>query len=237
MRGGRDAAIVQRERRLPGRRMRSRGPRPCTSSQPLRGRRPGAPRSHRCRSRPARRVASRSRVAAEGGKPDPLAEAPRPPVGPVGGVPAAPPAARAPRRRAGPIASTARTKCSSAGKPPRAISIAGASSVAIGRRPQRACASAQERTAPGTVIVSGPRRGSAASPRARRASASVPAGARPDPLSAVWRAGRPRPRPARTRPPEAARLAHHDRQDRVRRDRRVDRAAALPEDAETSRGR
>ena len=85
----------------------------------------------------------------------------------------------------GTVRSTESMNPSQAGKPPRASSIAGARTASRDSRPNRACASPHERTAPGTVIVSGPRRGRVASPWDRSAAASAPAGARPDPFSAT----------------------------------------------------
>ena len=43
---------------------------------------------------------------------------------------------------------------------------------------------------PGTVMLSGPRRGSVRSPRSRSAAASAPAALRPEPLRAYWREAR-----------------------------------------------
>ena len=74
-----------------------------------------------------------------------------------------------------------------AGNPSRASSMAGASTWAGVSRPNRSWASAQDRTAPGTVIVSGPRRGIVVTPRSRSVAASIPRALRPDPLSATWR--------------------------------------------------
>src|SRR4029079_2380489 len=55
------------------------------------------------------------------------------------------------------------------------------------RRPYRAWASPHDRTAPGTVIVSGPRRGIDPWPASLIAAGSAIAGARPETLSAIWR--------------------------------------------------
>ena len=77
---------------------------------------------------------------------------------------------------------------SQAGKPARASSMAGASTSSRDSRPNRAWASPQERTAPGTVMLNGPRRGSVRRPRSRRVAASAAAALRPEPLSAYWRA-------------------------------------------------
>ena len=81
------------------------------------------------------------------------------------------------RRRSGP---TPRTR-------PRASSMAGARTSARDSRPKRAWASPHDRTAPGTVIGSGPRRGIVRCPAARIATGSAAAGARPEPLRASWR--------------------------------------------------
>ena len=108
-------------------------------------------------------------------------------------------------------------KPSQAGNPSRARSMAGARIAARSSRPWRRWASPHERTAPGTVIVRGPPRGSAVRPRARRASASAAAGARPDPLSADWccagssqmsqKASPPMPQPLGMTTPSAAFVA------------------------------
>ena len=57
------------------------------------------------------------------------------------------------------VASTLSMNSSQAGNPSRASSMAGASTWSGVSRPNRLWASPQDRTAPGTVIVSGPRRG------------------------------------------------------------------------------
>src|SRR5450759_1578257 len=76
---------------------------------------------------------------------------------------------------------------SQAGKPERASSIAGPRTTSRSSRPYRRWASLQDRTAPGTVIASGPRSGRDLMPWSRRRPASTPDGARPDPLSATSR--------------------------------------------------
>ena len=172
----------------------------------------------------------------EGGKSDPLADAPRPPVGPVGGVPASrqPPERRVEERArfldrphevlVGREATPGHLNRGSQQRRDRQVSPTG---MRVGPGPDRAGDGDRERPAEG-----------------ERHQPAVPEGLR---VCARWGASRPvecslgagrlvPDQPERV-PPEAARLAHHDRQDRVRRDRRVDRAAALPEDAETSRGR
>ncbi len=75
------------------------------------------------------------------------------------------------------------TRPSHAGNPASACSIAGASTASRDSRPQRACAWPQERTAPGTVIPSGPRNGMRSRPRPRIASTLAPRAARPEPFS------------------------------------------------------
>jgi hypothetical protein len=85
------------------------------------------------------------------------------------------------------LASTAAMYPSQAGKPPAASSIAGARTASRDNRPCRAWAADQERTAPGVVIDRGPMSGIVDRPAFRQAPASAAAGARPDPLSAVWR--------------------------------------------------
>ncbi len=78
-------------------------------------------------------------------------------------------------------------KPSQAGKPRPASSMAGARISARVSRPNRAWASDHERTAPGTVIVSGPCSGRCSWPRARSAAGSAAAPARPEPFSACCR--------------------------------------------------
>ena len=115
--------------------------------------------------------------------------------------------------------------------------MAGARIASRDSRPNRAWASPQERTAPGTVIVSGPRRGSAVSPVARSAAASAP---RAGPAGAVERdlpAGRGVPDQPERVAADAAAVRHDDAQDGVRGDRRVDGRAAGPQDREPGAGR
>ncbi len=78
-------------------------------------------------------------------------------------------------------------KPSHAGNPFRASSMAGARIASRDSRPAAAWASPHDRTAPGTVIVSGPRRGSSVSPVARSQPASACEPARPEPLRAACR--------------------------------------------------
>ena len=139
---------------------------------------------------------------------------------------------RSPRRRRGAAASTASMKPSQAGKPARASSIAGAEDrVRATAGPSRACASPHERTAPGTVIDSGPRSGivvearGRGAPRRRRA-----AGARPEPLSATCSPAAASQISQNASPPIPQPFGHDDAEDGVRRDRRVDRRAAGPQD-------
>ena len=102
VRGRGDAAIVERQRRLPGRLVRRQVRRARRPSRPPRGPRPGAPRSRRCRSRPARpsRAARASPRARAGGPARRGATAARR-VGRRRGSRAR--AGPAPRRRSGPI--------------------------------------------------------------------------------------------------------------------------------------
>ena len=126
----------------------------------------------------------------EGRRERPVADALTRPPGPAEG----PVDAAGTRRRSrcvdsisGAVRSTASTNRLAAGKPSAASWMAGAMRSAGASRPYRAWASAQERTAPGTVMASGPRSGIDSWPARRRAAASAPAAARPDPLSATWR--------------------------------------------------
>ena len=80
-----------------------------------------------------------------------------------------PPSGPARRRAIGAIASTASMRSSDAGNPSRASSMAGARIASRDSVPWRACASPQERTAPGTVIASGPRNGTRSWPACAQA--------------------------------------------------------------------
>ena len=95
------------------------------------------------------------------------------------------PSDHASRPRDAAVRSTADTRPAQAGNPAPACSMAAARTASRGSRPQRACASAQERTAPGTEIPRGPRSGIRSRPRSRSACAEAAAGARPEPLSAT----------------------------------------------------
>ena len=96
--------------------------------------------------------------------------------------------------------------------------------------PSGAWASAQERTAPGTVIASGPRSGIRSRPPARSAAASMPAGARPDPLSATCSPAASSQTSQNASPADPAAVGHHDAQDGVRGDGRVHGVAAGGQD-------
>ena len=180
-----DAAIGRRDRFRPGRgmvaevgrRVRAAGRRRGTSPAARRDRRRRRRRSPRSRGVPASRPGPAGGRARPGARRDPRAGSGRRTARP----------GRAPPGSSGIVRSTAEMKPSQAGKPPRASSIAGARTWSRDSRPKRAWASPQERTAPGTVTLSGPRRGIVARPRARRAAASAAAGARPEPLSASCR--------------------------------------------------
>ena len=143
-----------------------------------------------------------------------------------------------PRRRGGASSRPRDEARPTPGSPSRASSIAGASTSARDRRPNRACASPHERTAPGTVIASGPRSGSVVEP-ARADRARLGAARRP-PGAVQRRAAAPaassQTEPERVAADPAARR-HDDREDGVRRDRRVDRGAARAQDARPGLGR
>ena len=98
----------------------------------------------------------------------------------------------------GAVRSTTSTKRVDAGKPSAASWMAGARRSAVGSRPNRAWASAQERTAPGTVMASGPRSGIVSWPARRRAAASAAGRCPARPVERRPGDRPPRPRSART---------------------------------------
>ena len=129
-------------------------------------------------------VASRSSVRASAGSRTSSPGRQRPAGGSVDGVePVAD--ARHPWRDAA-VPSTASMKSSQAGKPAASqLDRRGRGSRRARGGRAAAWASPHERTAPGTVMASGPRSGSRRGRLARARPASAAAGARPDPLSAV----------------------------------------------------
>ena len=191
-----------------------------------------APGARRCRRRRSRRTRRRPGARASRARAGSRTSSPGRHGRPCGRKTCSNPDPRpiAPRLAAA-CASTARMNPSQAGKPRRASSIAGARTSARDSRPNRAWASPHERTAPGTVIVSGPRSGRRLEParpqRRRIGRRRRPPGAVQRVLAALGR----RPRSARTRrrrsrsttarrPPATAFVG----------DRRVDRRAAGAQD-------
>ena len=235
MGGRRDAAIVQAERRLPGRLV----------AREIRGGAGGAGR--REPGGLARRDLPGVEIGQPGGreplqgrpkgrKPNPLAKVPWPPVGPVDGVPAA---CQRPEGRV-------EDRAGCLDRPHEMLVGREAAPGQLDRggqqRGNRQVPPARMRVGPGPN-----RAGDRDRERPAKGQRRQPAGPEGFRVRARRSAARPVERGLGARglvpdepervAPEAARLAHHDGENRVRRDRGVDRAAALPEDAEASRGR